>query len=126
MAGFLVDSTVHIHWGRGSLVAQAWLDEHAADELYTSVISIAEVYVGVPPGDYERWRNHLDLFIEVPVDSETALISGGLRFRLARQGRQLQLADGLIAAQALMNDWTIATANVSDFAPTGVRLEEIR
>ena len=39
-----------------------------------------------------------------------------------RQGRTLALADGLIAATALVHDLTLWTRNTMDFEGTGVRL----
>jgi predicted nucleic acid-binding protein len=39
-----------------------------------------------------------------------------------RKGRKLKVADGMIAATALVHDLTIVTRNVKDFAGLGVNV----
>ena len=126
MPTILVDSTVHIQWWRGRKSVAEWLAVRAGPDLATSVIALTEAFTGAKPEVEARWDAYFARFRIVPVDARVARLAGNLRFRLARNGHQLSLPDGLIAAQALLNDWTIATANVRDFAPTGVRIEAVR
>ena len=53
----------------------------------------------------------------LPVDLEIAERWGQLGIR-----QPLAVADGLIAASALVHDFTLATRNTSDFEPHGVRV----
>jgi predicted nucleic acid-binding protein len=126
VATLLVDSTVHIQWWRGRQSVVEWLASNAAEDLATSVVSVAEIFTGARREAEARWTAYFSRFHVVPIDEHTARTAGGLRFRLARSGRGLSLSDGLIAAQGLLNDWPVATANVKDFVPTGVRLIEVR
>lgn len=118
----LVDSTVHIQWGRGFAPIPEWLDAHEADGLVTSAVSVAEIYSGVPPEQSERWAAYFQRFQVAGVDHGIAVFAGEMRFRLARGGFQLHFADSLIAATGILNDWPVATSNVKDFAITGVQL----
>ena len=45
-----------------------------------------------------------------------------LRARARRQGRTIDVADGLIAGMAMANDMTVVTRNVSDFAGVGIEV----
>ena len=99
---------------------------NTGEDLATSVVSVAEVFAGAAPHTEARWDAYFQRFRLASVDERVARLAGGLRFRLARRGTELSLSDALIAAQALMNDWPVATANVKDFAPAGVRILEVR
>ena len=114
-----MDSTLHIQWWRGTARAVSWLRENAEEELLTSAISVGETYSGVKPVDEGLWRRYFAEFRIIAVDGPTAEFAGSLRYRLARKGRQIELPDTLIAAQALLNGWPVVTANVKDFARPG-------
>ena len=80
-----------------------------------------------------RKRNELDLWLEttlrpwfgarlLPVDEAVARHWGVLTARQERKGRKLKVADGMIAATALVHDRTIVTRNVKDFAGLGANV----
>lgn len=52
----------------------------------------------------------------LPYDAQAAHWHGAERARLAQTGRPPSFADGQIAAIAAVNDLTLVTANLSDFA----------
>ena len=58
----------------------------------------------------------------VPVDAEIARRWGLLSGELTRKGITTLVADGLIAATALVHGLTLATRNVDDFRPFGVEI----
>ena len=58
----------------------------------------------------------------LPVTTEVAEAWGDLTARLRDARRRIEVADGLIAATALVHDLTLWTRNTQDFHGTGVRL----
>lgn len=122
MTLFLLDSTVHIHWIRNELIVLNWLRQAIAhdDDLITSAVSVSEVYAGAHSHELFVWQRYFNGLTVVGVEHEDGVVAGRLRYDLARQGRQLHIADSLIAATAIERRATIVTANVKDFAITGV------
>lgn len=115
--------------------ATAVLDWYASvpeSALYLSVIVIGEIRKGadqIRPRDSER-AARLDTWLErtvadfgprlVPIDRTVAERWGRLNAQLA--ATPIAAADSLIAASALVHDWTVVTRNVQHFERTGVRL----
>ncbi|NER08856.1 MAG: type II toxin-antitoxin system VapC family toxin [Okeania sp. SIO3C4] len=108
----------------------AWLQSKPENSLYLSVITLGEIERGIKlrekrepdfAHDLQVWLNYtVTMFSDriLPFSAEDALIWGQLSAELGHAD-----ADLMIAAQALSRDGIIVTRNVSDFAPTGVRLE---
>jgi toxin FitB len=101
-------------------------------ETCLSVIVLAELLFGVERlsdgarktailGNYARMRRALGHRI-YPVSEEVGATWARLRARRQAAGRPLAMADGLIAATALVHDLTLWTRNTRDFEGTGVRL----
>lgn len=97
-----------------------------------SVITVHELHYGIgllPPG-----RRRDDLFARVeelvtgfansilPIGPIEARIAADLRASARSNGRQLHLADALIAATAAHHGMTLATRNTSDFLGLGLTL----
>ena len=95
-----------------------------------SAITLGEMNDGIarlPPG---KRRKSLETWFEgllsrygsriVPVDAAVAQKWGTLCGALRRGGVATSMADGLIAATALVHGMTLATRNVADFKPFGV------
>jgi hypothetical protein len=110
-----------------------WLDTVDEDRVFISVASIAELRRGVALMDDGRRRATLigwlanDLparFAEriLPIDQAVAERWGDLMAQSRRSAVALSVMDGFFAATALTRDLTLATRNVRDFAPFGVRL----
>jgi predicted nucleic acid-binding protein len=106
-----------------------WFTSVKSSQLYLSVLVVGELKQGV-----ER--------LAVRDPAQAALLDGWLQ-RLVRgysdrivgvslevaeawgrlnASRRLPLADGLMAATALVHDWTFVTRNTTDVERTGVRL----
>lgn len=107
-----------------------FLEETDDQDLWMCVISIGELVKGVqalPPG---KRRTGLELWVSnaqesftgrlLAIDVEVSRLWGELTGRLRRQGIQLGVVDGLIAATAIRHGMHVVTRNVKDFEPTGV------
>jgi predicted nucleic acid-binding protein len=109
----------------------AWIESIPEDRLYTSVIVIGEIRRGA------RLRartdlpsaQRLDLWLDGIIDSyafENRLLAVKLEDALTwgriTAANKVPHADAILAAQALVRDWTVVTRNVRDFESTGVRV----
>lgn len=100
------------------------LEEHGG-ELATASTVWHELLFGIAALPRGRRRHQLERYllevlskgvVVLPYDRDAAAWQAAERARLKTTGRQLDLADGQIAAVAAVNDLTLITANVSDFA----------
>lgn len=107
----------------------AWYASTRSSDLRLSVMVVGELRIGIERlarRDKEQAVRHdewladlLDLFEDriVPVTLEIAEAWG----RMAVPD-PVPIVDGLLAATALVHDWTLVTHNVTDVERTGVRL----
>ena len=133
MSGFLLDTNIPSELTRQRSAAQVerWLDEANDEELHFSVISLGEVLKGITvlPASKRRdglqewldvtlrpWFENRILPVTLPIAERWGVLSGECRL----QGRQVKVADGLIAATALHHKLTIVTRNVKDSSDLGV------
>lgn len=107
-----------------------WANSIPASSLYTSVITILELEIGVllterrDPSQgavLRTWLNShvLPAFYDriLVVDTAIAQCCAKLHVPDPRSNR-----DSIIAATALVHGMTVVTRNVSDFEPTGVKI----
>ncbi|RQS76886.1 type II toxin-antitoxin system VapC family toxin [Burkholderia sp. Bp8963] len=132
---FLIDTNVISEIRKGTRTnrgVQAFFRQAEADAsaLYLSIVTVSELRRGVElirhRGD-ARQASKLEAWLTtilsdyapniLPVDIEISQMWGHLR--VPQPQHEL---DKLIAATALINDLTVVTRNVGDFASTGVRL----
>ena len=102
------------------------------DEMHLSVVTLGEMLYGIRIMKPGRRRSALEGYYAglraafgdriLPVLDSTSECWADLRATQRGRGRVLPLADGLIAATALVHDLTLWTRNVGDFDGTGVRL----
>jgi hypothetical protein len=99
---------------RGREAARSFLQD-MADRFVPccSVISVAELYVGMRPEEESATRSFLDGLVIIPVTQEIAEVAG--RFKKRSVSHRLELADCLIAATAFVEGATLATGNVKDY-----------
>lgn len=129
----LVDTNVVSEWMSPSPDprAMAWLRDVDEDTVFVSAITMGELRHGVERLPRGRKRSRLDDWLSgeftsrfdgriLHVDLAVADMWGRITARGKASGRQLQPADGLIAATALCHDLTVITRNVKDFEPSGV------
>jgi predicted nucleic acid-binding protein len=106
-----------------------WLESVKSAQLYLSVLVVGEIKQGVErlaardPKQATAIDDWLQRLVRgysdriVPVSLEVAEAWGRLN-----ASRPLPLADGLMAATALVHDWTFVTRNTADVERTGARL----
>ena len=135
MSSFLLDTNIPSQLTRQKSAVQVeqWLEEANDEELYFSVISLGEILKGITILPVSKRRDGLQEWLDDTLRSwfegrilpVTALIAerwGVLSGERQLQGKQVRLADGLIAATALHHGLTIVTRNVKDFADLGVQI----
>ena len=109
-----------------------WFESTPEQELWLSVVTLGEIQRGAALLPKSKRRIRLEGWLEglragfanriLPIDAETALTWGDLTAKAERRGRKAPAIDALIAASALRHDATLATRNLRDFEPLGVRL----
>lgn len=110
----------------------AWTGRTPQDNCFLSAITLGEVMEGIaglPAGKrrvgLEAWFEGLIARYEpriISVDPAIARRWGALAGELRRRATPTPMADGLIAATALVRGLSIATRNVADFSPFGVQI----
>ena len=107
-----------------------WLKSKPEEDLYLSVVTLGEVERGIAlqAGRQPEFAPELRAWIDrtvrlfadrlLPFGPEEARIWGRLSAKLGHDGADLQ-----IAATALAQGAIVVTGNVSDFEPTGVKVE---
>ncbi len=116
MARFLIDTDVLIDHLRGYPQAKLYLGEKhkEGDTLYCSVITRAELFSGLRPGEEDKVRAVLNNLEEVPIDHVIAEKAGNYRREFGKS-HNLLLPDALIAAVAKVKDAALVTLNIKHF-----------
>lgn len=114
MSKVVLDTDVLIDVLRGRDAVRAFLQD-VVDRFVPccSVVSVAELFVGMRPEEEKATRALLDGLVIYPVTYEIAEAAG--RFKQRSTSRRLELADCLIAATAFIEGATLATGNVKDY-----------
>ena len=109
-----------------------WFAEQWIEDLYVTSITVAELYLGVRllPEGSKRTRlaravkGFCARFVDriLVFDTAAALQYAACAAQQRARGRQIAVADGMIAGIALSLDATLVTRNVKDFEYTGVKL----
>jgi toxin FitB len=110
----------------------AWLDTVPRYELYTTVMTRAEIRYGLSRLSAGKRRNRLTeqanaLFSEtqerlLPFDAKAADRYGDLVAAREGAGRPISVADAIIAAIAWVHRAKLATRNVGDFDDCGIQV----
>jgi predicted nucleic acid-binding protein len=109
---------------------RAWLDEQAAETLYLSSVTIAELLYGIgalPAGKRkDRLTEALDGVMELfadrvlPFDIDAARRYADLAVKARATGKGFPTPDGYIAAIAASRGFAVATRDTSAFDAAGV------
>lgn len=130
MPGFLLDTCVisELWKPKPNAGVVDWLEGSSEEELFLSVLTFGEIRRGVDRLPTGKKRARLDRALvelrsrfssrALRIDAVVAERWGGLDAEAARVGRVVHLADGIIAATALVHGLTIVTRDVTDFEPT--------
>ncbi|MGC2776902.1 MAG: type II toxin-antitoxin system VapC family toxin [Bradyrhizobium sp.] len=113
-----------------SPAVRAWLDEQAAETLYLSSVTIAELMFGIgvlPKGRRkDRLSTALDGVLELfgtrllPFDTSAARRYAELAIKARAAGRGFPTPDGYIAAIAAAHDLAVASRDTSAFKAAGL------
>lgn len=135
MKGSLLDTNVPSELTRPNPDARVnqWLEAADDSRLYLSVISLGEIVQGIASLPISRRRSALQQWLDetlrpwfaeriLPVNASIAERWGEMAGERRLAGRQLKVADGLIAATGLEHDLTLVTRNMSDFENLGVTI----
>jgi predicted nucleic acid-binding protein len=133
VTGYLIDTNVLSEFSRPSPEPHVveWVRHADPASLFTSVITLGEIRLGIENLEPGRKRNELEGWFTsgipawfgdnvLPVTRETADRWGRIAIRAKRQGLALKTPDGLIAATALEHDLTLVTRDVGDFEGLGL------
>jgi predicted nucleic acid-binding protein len=107
-----------------------WLDEQAAETLYLSSVTIAELMFGIgalPKGKRKDkvaavFDGVLELFGAriLPFDTKAARHYADLAVKARAAGKGFPTPDGYIAAIAASHDFTVASRDTSPFTAAGL------
>ncbi len=108
-----------------------WLDAQAAESLYLSTVSLAELLLGIeslPAGKRRKAiaaaldNRIIALFGEriVPFDNRAAETYPRIVIRARRHGHPITVADAQIAAIAASRQFSVATRDVAPFEAAGI------
>jgi tRNA(fMet)-specific endonuclease VapC len=90
--------------------------------IYVSSVVTFELWYGVAKSLYQNQNTQrLEVFLAgpiilLPLEKEDARVAGSVRASLQASGTPIGAYDVLIAGQALARQYTLATANVSEFS----------
>jgi toxin FitB len=131
--GFLLDTNVpsELTYPRPAPQVERWLEDVDDDQLFFSVISLAEVCKGIAKLPESKKRTQLQEWLDLtlrpwfagrilPITEPIAERMGRWAGEGETGGRTIKIADGLIAPTAVEHDLTVVTHNVKDFTAFGV------
>ena len=112
---------------------RAFLIRVAKQDVCASVVTIGEICKGIAALPESKKRRELRAWLDLvmrpwfagrllPVSEEIAERWGTMSGEYRVRGRQIAMADGLIAATALEHDLTLVTRNVKDFEGLGATI----
>jgi len=113
-------------------VVQAWLDRQAAETLYLSSVTLAELLFGIGTMPSGRRKNVLaqtldgllELFEErvLAFDVDAARHYAELAVTARTTGKGFPTPDGYIAATAVAHGFTVATRDVAPFQAASINV----
>lgn len=133
MTRYLVDTNVPSELTKPSPDSGvvAFLVQAGKENVFASVVSVGEICKGIAGLPESARRQELRNWLEqvmrpwfagrlLPVTEEVAERWGTITGEQRLRGRQISMADGLIAATAIEHGLTLATRNVKDFENLGI------
>ncbi|MBX3455908.1 type II toxin-antitoxin system VapC family toxin [Ferrovibrio sp.] len=109
-----------------------WLDEQAAETLYLSSVTVAELLFGIAALPNGRRKQKLTTTLDgmlglfdgriLPFDTDAARCYADLAVAARHAGKGFPTPDGYIAAIATVHGFTIASRDASAFKAAGVAI----
>jgi predicted nucleic acid-binding protein len=127
MAGYLLDTSVIIDTLNGKRDRKGLLERllRQGHSLACCAINVAEVYAGMRPHEAETTGALLRSLDYYETSWQVAKEAGEIKFRHARRGRTLSIADTILAAVAINNGLTLITDKVRDFQIPALELLQL-
>jgi predicted nucleic acid-binding protein len=118
---------------RPSPRVQRWLDDADEDQLFLSVVTIAEIRFGIRRMNDGSRKRRLDVWLTnelparferriFPVDAAIADVAGIIGAERSLKGHRMEAMDALIAATAAVHGLTVVTRDVKDFTGSVPRI----
>ncbi len=117
---------------RPHAAVQAWLDEQAAETLYLSSVTLAELLFGIGALPAGRRKDALGQMLDgllalfgnrvLAFDADAARHYAGLAVAARAAGKGFSTPDGYIAAIATARGFVVATRDVGPFQAAGVKI----
>ncbi len=128
MRGFLLDTNIPSELTRPKPDprVERWLEDAKDENLFLSVVSLGEIRKGLRTTPAGKRRAELVEWVQtillpwfdgriLPVSQPIAEQWGDLVGEFETRGITISMADGLIAATAIVHDLTVVTRNTKDF-----------
>lgn len=109
----LVDSDIliEVSRGRNQDIVSKWLDlSNSGVAVLYSPVSVAELWAGARPNEYDALNNLFRALTCTPIDQEAGRLAGNY-LRQYRRSHGVEVADALIAAGAVANRAGLWTRN---------------
>jgi tRNA(fMet)-specific endonuclease VapC len=121
--GAVIDTNVLIDMERGAAIDRVYEEPIPSGQLRVSLISIAELQVGIEYAKTREMRASREDFLELvlrefklePPCVKTAIEAGRVMHQLQSQGQRIGRHDSWIAATARVLGVPVVTANVAHF-----------
>jgi predicted nucleic acid-binding protein len=111
---------------------RTWLNEQAAETLFISSVTAAELLFGIAALPAGKRRSVLSDAVEgalalfedrvLPFDTEAARYFADLAVRARKKGRGFPTPDGYIAAIAASREFMVASRDTAPYAAAGLRV----
>ncbi|MHA7987806.1 PIN domain-containing protein [Rathayibacter sp. CAU 1779] len=127
---YLLDTNILSEARRGTEKAQLWLEDQDRDDLAISVLTLAELDIGVrrkersDPRQGVALRLWLDEAVIPAFENRVLSVDERVAIEFARMQvpDPVPMVDALIAASAIVHSLTLVTRNTKDMQRTGVQL----
>lgn len=126
MADYLLDTNVIIDYLRGDPRKKEVLASlvEGGNLLHSCEITVAETFSGMREEEREVTETFLDSLRYLAMDESVARQAGALRKTYRAKGKNLALADTLIASLAMSRNLILLTDNIKDYPMPRLRKEE--
>ncbi|HSR71776.1 MAG TPA: type II toxin-antitoxin system VapC family toxin [Kiloniellales bacterium] len=115
----------------GDAAVRAWLDRQVAETLYLTATSLSELLLGMEVLQNGKRKDRLGAVLAelltnlfgpriLPFDRQAAVAYAPLVGRARAGGRTISVADGQIAAIAIVHGFAVATRDTAPFEAAGI------
>lgn len=131
---YLLDTCVvsELHKPQCADHVRAFVSHLPSQHVFLSVITLGEIRYGINLLPHSEKRKNYEWFLQqletqynqqlLPINADVAKIWGELTAKSRSEGKQVEMADGLIAATAKCYGLHVVTRNIKDFTPTEAML----